>query len=375
MSSIQAELDLLFTAVRYSRIVAEVSIAGYVMLIWEYFLTLPKEVEFVWKARWSFGKILFLLMPIYSGHKVRTPVVLLVMRTAALWERNKIIMASLAACYLIVTGNFSPSSPITRLEADLSPVIPKPLPQLAGCLLEAPKIAIQGIWLAPLALETFIFLLTLARAFQHWRQKLVSNTYLLNILYRDGFLYFLVIFAMNLLNTFIFYYLPLQLGEVTYLFYRAIMSTMASRLLLNVRAALLTQNGSLTSAHPSNRNHSISKTSIPRHHVVHARPVEYLQMSDMPSYYHQQRDAGRLETPKAYMDDWEMQYPSSGENAIRAGESETNTMQCLTSQQRQHIALCFARSDSSSIPVFEYQGLMSGIWLFLRYRQSIIPSM
>lgn len=81
MSSIQAELDLLFTAVRYSRIVAvslldvlrdsdetrlngiqEVSIAGYVMLIWEYFLTLPKEVEFVWRARWSFGKILFLLV-------------------------------------------------------------------------------------------------------------------------------------------------------------------------------------------------------------------------------------------------------------------------------------------------------------------------
>ncbi|KZT31130.1 hypothetical protein SISSUDRAFT_1068064 [Sistotremastrum suecicum HHB10207 ss-3] len=355
MSSIQAELDLLFTAVRYSRIVAEVSIAGYVMLIWEYFLTLPKEVEFVWKARWSFGKILFLLnrylVPLDLAFQLYSNVagspsiafcknwfiidtcltifelaliqLLLVMRTAALWERNKIIMASLAACYL---GVLSYLLYVVVSVVKIVTVIPKPLPQLAGCLLEAPKIAIQGIWLAPLALETFIFLLTLARAFQHWRQKLVSNTYLLNILYRDGFLYFLVIFAMNLLNTFIFYYLPLQLGEVTYLFYRAIMSTMASRLLLNVRAALLTQNGSLSSAHPSNRNHSISKTSIPRHHVVHARPVEYLQMSDMPSYYHQQRDAGRLETPKAYMDDWEMQYPSSMENGVRFGESGTDTM-------------------------------------------------
>ncbi|KZT36399.1 hypothetical protein SISSUDRAFT_1034864 [Sistotremastrum suecicum HHB10207 ss-3] len=304
MSSFQAEFQLLLNAVNYSTIVAEVSLSGFVLLIYDFILSFPEELKFVWRSRWSLGKVLFLLnrylVPLDLAVELvsfmsTTPSdnfckkwfitdtvlvwfelaviqALLVMRTAALWNGNKYVMALLATTYL---GTMAAILwVVIRVTRDVTIIAERPVPQLLGCLFAAEKDVTSGIWLAPLTVETVIFLLTSLKAFQHWQNKLLSRTHLVTILYRDGFLYFVVMFAMNILNTLIFYLLPLQLSEVTFILYRALMSVMASRLLLNVRAALLepqtaTASGGLVV--------SISQTV----HTHTAQPAQYVRMGSL----------------------------------------------------------------------------------------------
>lgn len=56
---------------------------------------------------------------------------------------------------------------VIRVTRDVTIASSRPVPQLLGCLFAAEKDVTSGIWLAPLTVETVIFLLTSLKAFQH----------------------------------------------------------------------------------------------------------------------------------------------------------------------------------------------------------------
>jgi len=117
-------------------------------------------------------------------------------------------------------------------------VVDKPLPFLIGCLYEESRTTSIAAWASPLVFESVVMLLTVIRAIKHDSDGLIAHKTLVAVLYRDGFLYYFVITAITFLNLIIYLTLPLQLSGAIITIYRAVLSILASRLILNVHSAI-----------------------------------------------------------------------------------------------------------------------------------------
>jgi len=60
-TSMSTEIEALVTAVGDYKIFSYVEVANLTVFIWDILLTLPREIEFVWRARWSLGKVLYII--------------------------------------------------------------------------------------------------------------------------------------------------------------------------------------------------------------------------------------------------------------------------------------------------------------------------
>jgi len=71
-----------------------------------------------------------------------------------------------------------------------------------------------AVFHAPLVhpISQFFYRLTAWKAYDFWRKEI--NTPLFNIIWRDGLLYFFVIFSMNLINVIIFLTVPKGLRAI-----------------------------------------------------------------------------------------------------------------------------------------------------------------
>ncbi|KAF8486494.1 hypothetical protein JB92DRAFT_3024612 [Gautieria morchelliformis] len=92
-----------------------------------------------------------------------------------------------------------------------------------------------AIWVAPLVTDACIFVLTIWRTVRY-RRKLGRMT-TMDIILRDGILYFFVIFSANLMNSLIYFLAPEDLKAVGASFSQLLTATMISRLQLNLRQA------------------------------------------------------------------------------------------------------------------------------------------
>ncbi|KAJ3490881.1 hypothetical protein NLJ89_g11397 [Agrocybe chaxingu] len=91
-----------------------------------------------------------------------------------------------------------------------------------------------AVWVTPLATDFCIFILTVLRMRTHFRAA--RNTPTLQLILRDGVLYFLVILIANLVNTFFFFFSEPDLKAIGASFSQLVTSTMISRLVLNLRS-------------------------------------------------------------------------------------------------------------------------------------------
>lgn len=61
MTSIAALIEALTKYVASARVVTSFDVLGVTIFVYDYFLTLGMEVEFVWSSKWGFMKVLYLL--------------------------------------------------------------------------------------------------------------------------------------------------------------------------------------------------------------------------------------------------------------------------------------------------------------------------
>ncbi|KAL0568794.1 hypothetical protein V5O48_013191, partial [Marasmius crinis-equi] len=116
---------------------------------------------------------------------------------------------------------------------------PAPLPPgFIGCVPSSKAgtgLRLSCIYIAALAFDATIFLLTLGRAiYYHFTHSLVP---LLTLVIRDGTLYFAVIFVVNLANVFLLSLAPVDLSALNAPFASMITATLVARLMLNLRRA------------------------------------------------------------------------------------------------------------------------------------------
>jgi len=127
--------------------------------------------------------------------------------------------------------------------------VPLP-PGLVGCILTGKTDRIVYTWVAELVFDTAIFLFTLYRTLEIYRQYRGGAAIpLITIMLRDGIVYFAVIFAANVVTVTLFLALPTDLKVVNASFSTLITSLMVSRLILNLRSQALRP--SATTSYPS----------------------------------------------------------------------------------------------------------------------------
>lgn len=239
-----------------------INLVSFVILYYDYALTLPAEVERFWSSKslsWAssffyvnrylslFGHIPVMIKYLrpsktreicralstfhqYLAVAIQVIVgILLIMRTYALYDRKIWVLLLICACGLtvIVFGTWSvaagrsPKEDLTFLEKGCVPPINR---------YDAYRLA--SAWTGMLLFDILIFSMTV---FQSLRRGSRRDRTLLNILLRDGAIYFGIMAIVGLANIISFRVSPeFERGFIT-TFANVISSTMISRLMLNLR--------------------------------------------------------------------------------------------------------------------------------------------
>ncbi|CAE6413448.1 unnamed protein product [Rhizoctonia solani] len=265
------EIELELLHVRASRYL---SAAGYVLLLYDHLLTLQDEVRLIWPGPWSLVKTLFLIVNIKSLFGIQLLIVraesifcpyisdyqqlgdervhgaglnylvsiyistrkmhnqpfcscrrwvpiegyfeitslgisnlLLLLRVHALYGRSRRVLVFLGILYALTYISILATATLALVH-----MIPRlTYSALAGiCSVSEKPVTLQAVWAAPLGFEILIFAMTLHKCLEHAKTQQLQVP-LLRTLYRDGFLYFLVIVVMRILNLALWIVAPVSL--------------------------------------------------------------------------------------------------------------------------------------------------------------------
>jgi len=243
------------------------NVACVMILAYDYLMTLPSEVEHIWKHSFSRITLLFALirylpfvdsallfthayLPDLSVHTYSTlfklqvwfvtigtaiAAIVLVLRTCALYGNSRRGIAFLFALYtvMVTVCIYFVQSFLSSLQFE-SNTLP-----IQGFFVAQSN---QGIFVAYISLmifETLILIMTVLRA---ERQRHSSPLY--QTLYRDSLAFYFYIFVVALCNILTIILAP---GEVKLLltqFHRVVYSIFLGRIILNIRGAMAVQDGS-----------------------------------------------------------------------------------------------------------------------------------
>ncbi|KAL7284290.1 hypothetical protein ACG7TL_001573 [Trametes sanguinea] len=238
------------------------SLAACVMLFYDMALTFGDEVEKIWKQRFTGATVLWFLnrylsplgyiVVIVSFHdpswskttcqryvlfpevlKVFTATavgIIFILRLYSIYSKRTFILYGFGALLLAELGvkiwSFSDG---TMLELP---------PGFVGCILTGDRIF--GTWVAELVFDSVIFCATLYRTITLYRRTIMRDAQsLITVIMRDGIMYFMAIFASNLVTVMMFIFATPDLKVINASFSTLITTLMVSRLMLNLRSEVL----------------------------------------------------------------------------------------------------------------------------------------
>ncbi|KLO12157.1 hypothetical protein SCHPADRAFT_941428 [Schizopora paradoxa] len=205
------------------------AVSSFTMLVYDFWLLLPVEIEFIWRTEWRSGKILYIAtryVPLLSltlitvanfNNSITPPAcnalsksavwllliesviaeAILFLRTYAIWGKSKTIMI---IC-LVLFALFIPGFAVLKLSLDSIEYLPSPLPTLTACFIfnrEPSHFQLFSLDYAMLCFSEFVVVvLTGWKAITEYKR---GSTPLLDVLYRDGFWFFALLFGISLLN-------------------------------------------------------------------------------------------------------------------------------------------------------------------------------
>ncbi|KAF8973278.1 hypothetical protein BDZ97DRAFT_673996 [Flammula alnicola] len=242
--------------------------SNYVMLVYDHMLTFGEEVEKMWSRPFTLPTLLFYLNR-YVTHMqyiviqvafhettwcrryvkfagastaslVAVAELIMILRVYALYMGNKYILAFLLA---LLSGQVI----VSGWAVHNGMQVPQP-PGFPGCVLTGKNSFFAALWGAPLVTDTCIFILTLWRTVRYMRKH--GRMTVMQIMLRDGTLYFMAIFGVNLMNTLIYFLALGDLKAVGASFSQILTSIMISRLQLNIRYSMPSSGANLPKTKP-----------------------------------------------------------------------------------------------------------------------------
>ncbi|KAF8875438.1 hypothetical protein BD779DRAFT_1790186 [Infundibulicybe gibba] len=262
-----ADIELLWSHLKSSQYSEVGALTFYV---WDYFLTLPDEVEYFWKGKWTLLRFLFLLNRyhrlvitiIYTylssmGNpnrdmclgKVVTgnitgimaaliPAVILQIRVHALYGQNKRLIYILSILFCIQVAFILI---LSSLDLNFSVAMSHKLPTLIE-FTPFCNIAVPGylylIWIYPIMFDFVLMALAVARAIRYFRdvpKSMRSCGLLIQIFLRDSILVFLISFVLYSANLLMWTLGPHDLYEIVVTWALIIPSVVVNRMLINLR--------------------------------------------------------------------------------------------------------------------------------------------
>lgn len=251
--------DVLQTAAIHLSAAKYFQLAGYVMLVFDHMLTFGDEVERIWKRKFTGATALFLLNryltpvqfaiildafhnPKWAGETCRKYVafegystialvaiceVIMILRIYALYNRSIPVLGFLAVVLVaqIVVGSYGIHDGFA---------VPLP-PGFVGCIFTGETL-FAALWFGPLITDVCIFVFTLWRTRTYFRSRGAGSVPTIELFVRDGIMYFMVIFMVNLLNILIYIFAVDDLKAIGASFSQLMTSVMISRLVLNLRS-------------------------------------------------------------------------------------------------------------------------------------------
>jgi hypothetical protein len=156
---------------------------------------------------------------------------LLTFRTWAVWKRNQRLSIILPILYVLVWG-----SGFVTLGIYLNSVTfgDPPYPGFEGCLLTHTSMNIIFLWVNIMIWDTLMLVLMLVPGIQAYRGG--GNSALMKVVYRDGVIYYLYLFALSFVNILLAKILPIQYRHLLISVERVLHPIFASRVLLHIRA-------------------------------------------------------------------------------------------------------------------------------------------
>ncbi|KAK7461927.1 hypothetical protein VKT23_008358 [Stygiomarasmius scandens] len=230
-------------------------LAAFVMVVYDHILTFPEEVNYIWGQKLNGATLLFFI------NRYITPIEFIVVlvafhqqnwppevcdRFVAFEGAATIALVTIAELVMILRVYALYGRPIPLLSFLLLALIGQVIissigivsgfaapfpPPLHGCVLTGTRALFPALWVAPLILDSIIFLLTVWRTRRYLSQH-VSTAY---VLMRDGTIYFFLIFMANASNVIIYYTAADDLKAFGASFSQLITSLMISRLIINLR--------------------------------------------------------------------------------------------------------------------------------------------
>ncbi|KAF8699256.1 CoaE protein, partial [Rhizoctonia solani] len=270
-AALQRALHELKVAVEHVFFSRYMGVAGYTLLLYDHILTFPAEVELVWKAdkrntvTWLFFANRYLVpiilsIDLYDKGGLASHLstnfcqawfviegylnvlsfaavhALVAMRVNAVWGRRKWVTILLwTGGILYIVGTLAIISPGLFQIADSEPlaideVAPNPVFNVCFGTITS---YFWTVWIPPIIFELIIFSLTIIKAIEH-RHKNVK-TPVAYTLYRDGFLYFIIIMMCSIFPLVVWLAGPPTLVAMPKYFTMAVVNVMGFRLVLNLR--------------------------------------------------------------------------------------------------------------------------------------------
>ncbi|KAJ7877425.1 hypothetical protein B0H14DRAFT_3436126 [Mycena olivaceomarginata] len=212
-------------------------LAGLVLLIYDYLLTLPTEIHIVWpwpKPWFMLVRYLALSTNIImvaltfgtGGSQDIITYAILTLRVYALFNRNRVILGvlSLGGVGSFAIGIWLGGTTDTAAS----------LPGSYCMLYHVSAIRFAGAWEAGLFRDLLIFAFTLLRGLMHWWHENYHSPFV-NCFVLDGSVYFCVIAVVDVANILVYYFGdPFFAGNLAWLA-SALSAVFMARLILNMR--------------------------------------------------------------------------------------------------------------------------------------------
>ncbi|KDR79853.1 hypothetical protein GALMADRAFT_222795 [Galerina marginata CBS 339.88] len=233
------------------------------LFIWDYILTFRMEVDLVWASKWNFMKVLFLVqrylpfvdtvgLVLYhqlgrdltpttcqrvyniSGYMIVAGIALsemiLTLRAWAVWNRTRRMAFILPILYVACWG---PDAAFLSIFLHSLRFEESPYDGFVGCFIVKANQTLILCWAVLMIWDAIILLCMAIPGLKAYRAG--GNPALLNVVYRDGIIYYIYLFALSSINITVVRILPPEYQNLLTSIERCFHSMLTSRVLLHIR--------------------------------------------------------------------------------------------------------------------------------------------
>jgi len=234
------------------------------ILTYDYLLTLHLEIKLVWLSRWSYTKILFLLIR-YSSFayvilgiygqvspdisvkscKVVYPLgywlvllhlffaeFILAIRTWVIWKQNRSIgfLLSAVICALVIVSCISVGKTFKLIK-----YIPPPYPGYKGCfaMIDGTQKLLWESYLTLTIFQAIVLALLLISAFRTYRRG--DDGKLSYVIHRDGIMFYVYLFCISAATMFLTFASSASIAALLVSHVNALYTVFTTRIILNIR--------------------------------------------------------------------------------------------------------------------------------------------